>query len=663
MKVPFPHVAALPLALALALSPAAAGAAGFVYEGRLDDGGMAANGRYDLRLSPFVDAKSTAALAAPLVFEDVPVVEGRFRIDFDLPLATTTAAWIEVGVRDGSAVGGFSTIPGRSEAASAKAIGACWSSTGDSATNPAVNFLGTTDAQPLVLRVQNQQAVRYEPTTASFNGAPLTNNVVAGSPLNGLFTGVQGGVIAGGGVPPDSDPNEDAEGPNRINDHFGTIGGGHGNLAGDNLIPTDSARGATVAGGLRNQASGTFAAIGGGFRNTINVGGATIAGGSINTASGDNATIGGGQLNLAEGDTSVIAGGTQNTTTASQATISGGRSNVVSGNQGTVAGGSENEILGSTHGAILGGRLNIIAGGADAFASTIAGGNQNQVAPGVQQAFIGGGRLNFVSAPSGGTVIGGYGNQAAGFDSTTSGGRFNCAGGTNSWAGGAAARVRVATGTTSLPSVGCTGVQSSGDTNGDEGTFVWSGGNGITSTGPNQFIVSASGGAVINSNDPAGNALRVNGLLRVDTLGASGSSTLCRNASNQISGCSSSARYKQHITELDLGLSVVERLRPVAYEWKQTHEADIGFVAEEIAAIDPRLVTRNAQGQIEGVKYERLTAVLAAALQESNARHALALETAEARHAEALALRDAALRRMDARLRALESPAANAAHR
>jgi hypothetical protein len=65
---------------------------------------------------------------------------------------------------------------------------------------------------------------------------------------------------------------------------------------------------------------------------------------------------------------------------------------------------------------------------------------------------------------------------------------------------------------------------------------------------------------------------------------------------------------------------VVQRLRPVAYEWKSTHEADIGFVAEEIATIDPRLVTRNAAGEVEGVKYERLTAVLAVALQDLGAR-------------------------------------------
>jgi hypothetical protein len=69
-------------------------------EGRLDDGGAPANGRYELPLSPFNDAKSAAALTAPLVFEDVPVVDGRFRIDVELPLATPSAAWIEVGMRE-----------------------------------------------------------------------------------------------------------------------------------------------------------------------------------------------------------------------------------------------------------------------------------------------------------------------------------------------------------------------------------------------------------------------------------------------------------------------------------------------------------------------------------------------------------------------------------
>jgi hypothetical protein len=87
-------------------------------------------------------------------------------------------------------------------------------------------------------------------------------------------------------------------------------------------------------------------------------------------------------------------------------------------------------------------------------------------------------------------------------------------------------------------------------------------------------------------------------------------------ASNQIASCSSSARYKSDIIDLELGLATLARLRPVAYTWTESGQADIGFVAEEVAAIDPRLVHRNADGEIEGVKYERLSALLANAVRE-----------------------------------------------
>ena len=637
-----PHrvVVALLFAVPLFAPSAPAAAATFVYEGRLDDGGAPANGRYDLRLSPFADAKSGAALAAPIVFEDVPVVDGRFRIDFDLPLATAGAAWIEVGVRDGSAVGAFSTIPGRSEAASAKAIGACWSSTGDSATNPAVNFLGTTDAQPLVLRVQNQQVARYEPSAFLFGGQPATANVIAGAASNGIFAGVRGAVIAGGGMPADSDPSLFGEAPNRVNDDFGTVGGGYANLAGDQLIDVRSASSATVGGGNRNNAGGGAATVGGGQLNQAIGAGSTVAGGSLNTATGDVATIAGGADHTASGPWSTVGGGSENVASGQFATIAGGRSNVASGSNATVGGGLDNEAT-DTQATVSGGRSNLAAD----IGATVSGGTQNR------------------ALVSSATIVGGGANEAANAGATVAGGSNNCAGGQVSWVAGLDAKARPGTGIAFPVGSGCAGVPVSGDANGDEGTFVWNGGTSdFVSTGPRQFLVNSPNGVAINVNDPAGSTLRVAGTLRVDTLGTSASTTLCRNASNQISGCSSSARYKEHITDLDLGLAVVERLRPVAYDWKETHEADVGFVAEEIAAIDPRLVTRNAAGEIEGVKYERLTAVLAAALQESNARFAMELDALRAEAAdlrsEAAELRDAAARRddlQDERLRSLEA--------
>jgi hypothetical protein len=67
-------------------------------------------------------------------------------------------------------------------------------------------------------------------------------------------------------------------------------------------------------------------------------------------------------------------------------------------------------------------------------------------------------------------------------------------------------------------------------------------------------------------------------------------------------------------------------------------------VAEEVAALDERLVTRNAAGEVEGVRYERLAAVLANALQELVARHDAERER-----------RDADDRRLAARLARIEA--------
>ncbi|MDZ4814166.1 MAG: tail fiber domain-containing protein [Pseudomonadota bacterium] len=158
----------------------------------------------------------------------------------------------------------------------------------------------------------------------------------------------------------------------------------------------------------------------------------------------------------------------------------------------------------------------------------------------------------------------------------------------------------------------------SGDANGDEGTFVWADTQGIdfVSSGADQFLIRAEGGVAINSAIPAGNALRVNGMLRMDDLGGAGGTGICCSASLQLATCSSSIRYKDHISDLDLGLALIEQMRPVGYEWKGSHQPDIGFVAEEIAELDERLITRNAKGEVEGVKYERLTAVLAGVVQE-----------------------------------------------
>lgn len=83
-----------------------------------------------------------------------------------------------------------------------------------------------------------------------------------------------------------------------------------------------------------------------------------------------------------------------------------------------------------------------------------------------------------------------------------------------------------------------------------------------------------------------------------------------------LSQCSSSRRYKQNIQPFLGGLSVLHQLAPVTFEWKSNNEPDLGFVAEDVAAIEPLLTTTNRAGQIEGVKYDRITTVLVNSVKE-----------------------------------------------
>ena len=80
--------------------------------------------------------------------------------------------------------------------------------------------------------------------------------------------------------------------------------------------------------------------------------------------------------------------------------------------------------------------------------------------------------------------------------------------------------------------------------------------------------------------------------------------------------CSSSRRYKENIRAFSGGLNLVRRLQPVTYDWIENKEADLGLIAEEVAEIEPLLATHNNKGEIQGVKYDRLTVVLINAVKE-----------------------------------------------
>jgi len=169
-----------------------------------------------------------------------------------------------------------------------------WSLTGNPNTTPGPNFLGTTDNVALEIRVNNQRALRIEPTTS-------TPNLIGGYGGNGVAGGVAGATIGGGG--------QDGT-INRATADFATVGGGEGNSA--------MSFAATIGGGETNTALGFAATVGGGANNVAgNVAGnanfATVGGGIANVASNEHATVGGGISNTASGKRATVPGGNENT--------------------------------------------------------------------------------------------------------------------------------------------------------------------------------------------------------------------------------------------------------------------------------------------------------------------------------------------------------------
>ncbi len=157
------------------------------------------------------------------------------------------------------------------------------------------------------------------------------------------------------------------------------------------------------------------------------------------------------------------------------------------------------------------------------------------------------------------------------------------------------------------------------NTSGSNNTIIGANAN-VVNANLNFATAIGAGASVSTSNTVVlgrtGDTVSVPGSLSLSTLGAAGVLLLCRNAANLISPCSSSLRYKTDINPFNSGLTLVQRLRPITFTWKDGGAKDFGLGAEEVAAVEPLLVTYNSKGEVEGVKYDRLGVVLLNAVKE-----------------------------------------------
>jgi hypothetical protein len=86
------------------------------------------------------------------------------------------------------------------------------------------------------------------------------------------------------------------------------------------------------------------------------------------------------------------------------------------------------------------------------------------------------------------------------------------------------------------------------------------------------------------------------------------------NSDDKIGTLSSSRRYKEQIKPMDKASEGILCLKPVTFRYKKEidpmHCLGFGLIAEEVAQVNADLVTRDAEGKPETVRYEAVNAML-----------------------------------------------------
>lgn len=519
----------LTAALLLALAQSAGAVSNtFTYQGSLVDAGVPANGTYDLRFE-------LEDLGAPAVVrDDVPVSGGVFTVELDFGAAITSGNFnLVVGVRPGNSNGAYTTlspstpihptpqaqIAGLATEAvtvSPNAVGSGGIADGSigavdintaqvqsrvSGTCADGNAIRSIGADGAVV-CQAAGSVTSVATGAGLSGGPITSAgtiAIANDGVNAAM--IANGAVGGteivpaevqarvnGSCAPGSSIRAVAE-DGSVSCEASAVGsdwsltGNSGTNAASNFIGTLDAQPFVVrtrnAQALRLEPSSLLWT--GGLPNTANV----IAGSNSNSVMAGSrgaAVLGGGAASGSEGVPFV---GQPNSATDHYTLVGGGYDNRAGNNNAnlddamfaTALGGNTNRAAGKES-VVLGGRVNSALSQND----IVLGGSNNTAQAGT------------------GSILGGFNNAVTGPNAVVVGGAGNCAGGASSFAAGSNAQVR--------PQVGgdagnCSSVADSGDADGDEGAFVWadrSSATAVTSSGPNQFLVRADGGFLLNAN-------------------------------------------------------------------------------------------------------------------------------------------------------------------
>jgi hypothetical protein len=572
----------------------------FAYQGRLTQSGTPASGAYDLRFVLFDASTGGTAVGPTVELEDVTVTEGLFTVSLDFgSVFLGEKRWLELAVRPGAGTGPHTVLAPRQELTPSPSslFSVAAADASSLAGVPASQYVQTSDPRLSDARVPLPGSPSYiqngiTPQSGNFvvTGTGTANVLAAVSQFNlgpsrilaapgnqNLFAGIGAGASNTGAINAFFGSSAgQANTTGESNAFFGTQAGMFNTTARNNsFFGALAGRANTTGGG--NNFFGTAAGLG----NTTGSGNSFFGDfvGVQNTTGTSNSFFGAsaGQQNTT-GSFNIFVGG-----------IAGGNNTIGSGNtfigyqtfvEGTGADSTNNSLLGFL--AKVGASLsNATALGANAFVS-----QSNSLV------------LGGISGVNGGS------STRVGIGTTAPAARLHVAdGGSNVLLGASSGCLGLA-GLAFAPTIVASCVN-----------FSLYGGDG------NTYLSRPPGGAIgFRENGVTQVSIKPGGVFNLQILGTGGSTALCRNGSGDVTTCSSSLRYKEDVESFHGGLEIVERLRPISFTWKDSGHRDLGLAAEEVAEVEPLLAFRNDKGEIEGVNYAQLTAVLVNALRQQEAR-------------------------------------------
>jgi len=171
---------------------------GFSYQGRLDEGGVPADGDFDFIFRLFDADMAGSQVGADLIIEDWPVIQGQFTapLDFGAGPFAGEARWLEVAVRPGDSTDPHTVLSPRQALTAApyalfalNGAGSMWESNGADIHNLNAGHVGVGDTTPLA-------ALHVQDADLSLAASALLNDVAVvedSDAVLGLYSSGGGG--------------------------------------------------------------------------------------------------------------------------------------------------------------------------------------------------------------------------------------------------------------------------------------------------------------------------------------------------------------------------------------------------------------------------------------------------------------------------------------